>query len=293
MHLPVLKEKVLEIFSPKSNENYIDCTIGEGGHSFSILEKTGPNGKILGIDLNKKILERVEKLAKEKGLEKRLILFEGSFSRLKEIVKKLNFQYVRGILFDLGLNDWLLRESGLGFTFLKDEPLIMRYDGKESLLCAKDILNNWPKEKIRKILFEYGQEKFASEIATEIVKERKKKKIESTFQLVEIIERAVPSFYKRKKIHFATKTFQALRIAVNDELENLKKGLSESRDVLEKGGKIIVICYHSLEDKIVKNFFKAERSLKILTKKPITPSATEIVLNKRSRSAKLRAAEKI
>jgi 16S rRNA (cytosine1402-N4)-methyltransferase len=293
MHLPVLKEKVLEIFSPKSNENYIDCTIGEGGHSFSILEKTGPNGKILGIDLNKKILERVEKLAKEKGLEKRLILFEGSFSRLKEIVKKLNFQYVRGILFDLGLNDWLLRESGLGFTFLKDEPLIMRYDGKESLLCAKDILNNWPKEKIRKILFEYGQEKFAPEIATEIVKERKKKKIESTFQLVEIIERAVPSFYKRKKIHFATKTFQALRIAVNDELENLKKGLSESRDVLEKGGKIIVICYHSLEDKIVKNFFKAERSLKILTKKPITPSATEIVLNKRSRSAKLRAAEKI
>jgi 16S rRNA (cytosine1402-N4)-methyltransferase len=293
MHLPVLKEKVLEIFSPKSNENYIDCTIGEGGHSFSILERTGPKGKILGIDLNKKILERVEKLAKENGLENRLILFEGSFSRLKEIVKKLNFQYVRGILFDLGLNDWLLRESGLGFSFLKDEPLIMRYDGKEYLLCAKDILNDWPKEKIKKILLEYGQEKFAPEIAKEIVKERKKKKIESTFQLVEIIERAVPSFYKRKKIHFATKTFQALRIAVNDELENLKKGLSESKDVLEKGGKIIVISYHSLEDKIVKNFFKAERSLKILTKKPITPSATEIVLNKRSRSAKLRAAEKI
>ena len=293
MHIPVLKEEVLEIFSPKENENFIDCTIGEGGHAFSILERTKPEGKVLGIDLNKKILEEVKRLRRERGLENRLILVEGSFAELKEIVNKTNFEKAEGILFDLGLNDWLLQKSGLGFSFLRDEPLIMRYDGKSSLLTAKEILNNWTGERIRKILKEYGQEKFALRIVKEIIREREKREISSTLQLVEIIKRAVPRWYQRRKIHFATKTFQALRIAVNDEIENLKKGLSQAVEVLEKKGKIIVISYHSLEDRTVKNFFKNEKFLKILTKKPIVPSAKEILINKKARSAKLRAAEKI
>ena len=293
MHIPVLKEEVLEIFSPKENENFIDCTIGEGGHAFSILERTKPEGKVLGIDLNKKILEEVKRLRRERGLENRLILVEGSFAEFKEIVNKTNFEKAEGILFDLGLNDWLLQKSGLGFSFLRDEPLIMRYDGKSSLLTAKEILNNWTGERIRKILKEYGQEKFALRIVKEIIREREKREISSTLQLVEIIKRAVPRWYQRRKIHFATKTFQALRIAVNDEIENLKKGLSQAVEVLEKKGKIIVISYHSLEDRTVKNFFKNEKFLKILTKKPIVPSAKEILINKKARSAKLRAAEKI
>jgi 16S rRNA (cytosine1402-N4)-methyltransferase len=293
MHLPVLKEEVLRIFDPKKNENFVDCTVGEGGHTFSILEKTAPDGKVLGIDWNKEVLEKTKKIAKERGLEKRLILVQDCFANLKEIVERVGFEKIKGILADLGLSSWLLKESNLGFTFLKDEPLIMRYDGNPEKLTAFEILNFWPREKIEKILRDYGEERFAKKIAKEIVNEREKGQIKSTFQLVEIIRKSVPSWYQRRKIHFATKTFQALRIAVNNELENLQRLLCQIPQVLERGGRVIIISFHSLEDKIVKNFLKKERSLKIITKKPIVPSKKEILINKSARSAKLRAAEKI
>ncbi len=232
---------------------------------------------------------------------------------MKQIVKKYRFEPVNGILFDLGMSSWHLEKSGRGFSFQNDEPLIMSYahnekskiksqkskiqiKNKKYFLTAEEIVNKWSREAIERILREYGQERFAKRIAKKIVEERKIKPIKSTFQLVEIVKRAIPKRYQRQKIHPATRTFQALRIAVNDELENFKKGLSQSLEILEKGGRIVTISFHSLEDRICKNFFKEQNQkglLKILTKKPITPSSQEIQKNPRASSAKLRAVEKL
>jgi 16S rRNA (cytosine1402-N4)-methyltransferase len=291
MHLSVLKNEVIEYLDPKPNENFIDCTFGEGGHALEILKRNGPEGKVLGIEIDKELFEICKAKIKE---SKRLILVCDSYSNLKEIVKRERFEKISGILFDLGLSSWHLDESKRGFTFRKNEPLIMSYsqEGK----TAKDLLNELSEKEIYQILKNYGEERFARKIAKEIVKERERKKIETTFQLVEIVKRATPVWYQKRKIHFATKTFQALRIAVNNELENLEKALPQALEVLERGGRLVVISFHSLEDRIVKNFFKKserEGEMKILTKKPISPSQTEIKINKRARSAKLRAGEKL
>jgi len=284
MHIPVLKKEVLQYLDPKPNENFIDCTISEGGHTAAILQKNKPSGKVLGIELDKDIFDKLSLSQTE-----RLILTNDSYTNLKKIVKKHNFKPVNGILFDLGMSSWHLEESGRGFTFLKDELLDMRYS-LESDLTAEEIVNNYSQEEIEKILKEYGEEKFAKRIAREIVKEKRIKAIRTTFQLVEIIKKSIPG--KRTKIHPATRTFQALRIAVNDELNNFKKALFQTVEVLEKGGRIVIISFHSLEDRIVKNFFK-DSNLKVSTKKPVIPSQEEIKINRRSRSAKLRAATKI
>jgi 16S rRNA (cytosine1402-N4)-methyltransferase len=291
MHLSVLKNEVIEYLDPKPNENFIDCTFGEGGHALEILKRNGPRGKVLGIEVDRELFEICK--SKFKKL-KRLILVCDSYSNLKDIVQREKFGKISGILFDLGLSSWHLEESKRGFTFRKDEPLIMSYFQKEK--TAKDLINKLSEREICEILKKYGEERFAKKIAKEIVKERKKKPIETTFQLVEIIKRATPIWYQRKKIHFATKTFQALRIFVNEELENLKIALPQALEILEKGGRLVVISFHSLEDRLVKNFFKENEisgKLKILTKKPISPSQIEIKINKRARSAKLRAGEKI
>jgi len=290
IHKPVLLKETIKWLNVRKNKNYIDCTIGEGGHAIEILKRNGPKGKVLGIEIDP---ELYKKLKKEKL--KRLILVNDSYSNLREIVKKINFKKVYGILFDLGISSWHLEKSDRGFSFLRDEPLIMRYDNREGI-SAKEIINQWPEEQIYQILKNYGEEKFAKNIAKRICKERTKRKIERTSQLVEIIKRAVPRWYLRRRLHFATKTFLALRIAVNKELENLKTALAQALEILEKEGRIVVISFHSLEDKIVKNFFKESEKIgeiKILTKHPIVPSKEEIQINPRSRSAKLRAAIKI
>jgi 16S rRNA (cytosine1402-N4)-methyltransferase len=294
-HVSVLQKEILEIFDPKPNQNFIDCTIGEGGHALAILEKTAPEGKILGIDWDQEMIKSLKSKVETLKLSKRLILVNDSFANLKEIVGKENFKDVEGILLDLGLSSWHLEKSGKGFTFQKDEFLDMRYGGN-SELTAEKILNKWPEKEIEKILREYGQERFAKKISKKIFEERKIKPIRTTLQLVEIIKRATPSWYHHKKIHFATRTFQALRIAVNDELENLKKVLPQAIEILEKDGKLVVISFHSLEDRIVKNFFKenSKKGLcKIMTKKPMRPSDEEIKINPRSRSAKLRTIQKL
>jgi len=294
MHLPVLKKEVLKILDPKPNQNFIDATFGEGGHAISILEKIAPKGKLLALEIDPELFKKGKEL--EKKFLGRLILRNENFSNLKKVVERENFKDVSGILFDLGISSWHLEESGRGFTFKKNEPLMMRYDNDFSKLTAIDVLNNFEEKKIEEILREFGQEKFSKQIAKEIVKERKKEKILTTFQLVEIVRKSLPiKEIKKRKIHFATKVFLALRIFVNQELENLKEGLKGALEIVKKGGKIAVISFHSLEDKIVKNFFKEkekEGRLKILTKKPIVPSASEILINKRSRSAKLRVAIK-
>jgi 16S rRNA (cytosine1402-N4)-methyltransferase len=294
MHLPVLKKEVLEILDPKPNQNFVDATFGEGGHTIEILKRTKPKGKVLALEIDPVLFKKGKNL--ERKFQGRLILKNESFANLKEIVKKENFKEISGVLFDLGISSWHLEESKRGFTFKREEPLIMRYDGDISKLTAKDVLNTFSEKEIEKILKEFGQEKFAKSIAKEIVKERKKKEILTTLQLVEIVRKALPlREIKRRKIHFATKVFLALRIFVNQELENLKEGLKQALEVLNPQGKILVISFHSLEDKIVKNFFKEKEKegvLKILTKKPMVPSISEVLKNKRSRSAKLRVAIK-
>ena len=294
MHIPVLKKEAIEVLNPTGEKNFVDCTFGEGGHTKEILKKKDFFGKVLAIEIDPELYERGKALEKEfKG---RLILKRGSFANLKEILEKENFKNIFGILFDLGISLWHLKESKRGFSFQKDEILIMRYDKNLKDVCAIDVINKFPKRKIEWILKEFGQEKYAKKIASEIEKERKKKKIETTFDLVEVIKKALPKSYQRGKIHFATKTFLALRIFVNQELENLKKALPQAFEVLERGGRLVVISFHSLEDKIVKNFFRIlerEKKAKLLTKKPILPKKEEILFNPRARSAKLRAIEKL
>ncbi|MBZ9572146.1 16S rRNA (cytosine(1402)-N(4))-methyltransferase RsmH [Patescibacteria group bacterium] len=304
VHVPVLQKEVIKYLTPESNQNFIDCTIGEGGHALAIIEKILPKGKLLGIDWNPELIRELKIKYKKARFKKNLILVYDNFSNLKEIVKRYNFKQVLGILFDLGISSWHLKESKGGFSFLKNEPLDMRYNVTHFLrsskscdgLTAEKIINGWSEKKLEKIFKEYGEEKFSRRITREIVENRKVRKIGTTLQLVEIIKRAVPSWYRHKKIHFATKSFQALRIAVNDELKNLEKALPQALEILKPQGKLIIISFHSLEDRISKNFLRDNSKqglLKILTKKPKTPTKAEIFINPRSRSAKLRVAIKL
>lgn len=287
MHIPVLQQQVLEYLDIKPNENFVDATIGEAGHSLAILEKNKPEGKVLGIDIDIKMIERIAR-------NERLILEQSSYINLKNVCEKYNFK-PDGILFDLGMSSWHIDESKKGFSFQKDEPLIMRYDDSPEL-TAKDIVNNWNEKDIEIILSEYGGERFSRKIANAIIKARKITPIETTFELKDIICRAIPQRFRHKGIHCATKSFQAIRIAVNKELDNLNQGLRQAIEILNLDGRIIVISFHSGEDRIVKNFFKDKEKqgiVKILTKKPIKANYKEIKENPRSRSALLRAVIKI
>ncbi len=296
IHTAVLKKEILEGLNPTSNENFIDCTIGEGGHSEDILKRTGPQGKILGIDLDPQQIIASHWL--EAVYKDRVVLASDSYIHLLEIIERKNFGPVNGILLDLGMSSVQLDKAQKGFSFKVDQGLDMRYNDEVGYLTAEKIINDWSEEKIAEVLDEYGEEKYSKKIAKKIVEERKQGRIKTTFQLVEIIKDATPSTYWSKKghIHYATRTFQALRIAVNDELENIKKVLPQAVSILAEGGRLAVISFHSLEDRIVKQFFNNEvkrGTIKILNKKPITASRDEISKNPRSRSAKLRIAIKI
>ncbi len=283
-HQSVLKEEVIDLLKIKKNENYIDCTAGEGGHSKEILKKNGPEGEVLAFEWDKKMYKRL----KAEDYE-RLRLVNKSYVFLKETVEKLNFKPVSGVLLDLGMSTWHIKKSKKGFTFQKEEPLDMRYNN-DTLLTAADIINKWNKKNIEKIIKDYSDEKYAKEIATEIVNNRP---LKTTTDLVEVIKKAVPKNYQNGKINPATRTFQALRITVNAELSNLKEVLPQSFKVLKSGGRIVVISFHYLEDKEVEKFFKKKEGLKIINKKPITPNEEELAQNPSSRSALLRVAEKI
>ena len=294
IHTAVIKKEVLESLDPKRNENFIDCTVGEGGHAEDILKKNGPDGKLLGIDLDPQQIISSHWL--EAIFKDRVTLVNDSYTHLIEIIERKNFQQVNGILLDLGMSSAQLEGTHKGFSFQIDQGLDMRYNDDTGYLTAEKIVNEWPEEKIAEVLEEYGEEKFAKKIAKKIVEQRKLGRIKSTFQLIEIIKDATPLAYWRGKIHYATRTFQALRIAVNDELENVKKVLPQAVSVLAPEGRLAVISFHSLEDRIVKRFFMEEArkgTIKILNKKPITAGRDELGKNPRSRSAKLRVAIKI
>ena len=293
MHVPVLLKEVIDYLNPQVNRNFIDATAGEGGHGSAILKMNGPNGKLLGIEIDSGVYENL----KEKMVEmvERVVLVNDSYINLEKIVKKNDFKPVHGILFDLGMCSWHLDTSGKGFSYLKDEPLDMRFDIKNNLTAA-EIINTWDIKKIEEILREFGEEKYVYRISLAIKEARKKERIIGTQQLVDILKRTLPKNYDNRRIHFATRTFQALRIAVNNELQTIEEGIEQAIKILEPNGRIVVISFHSLEDRIVKNIFREKAKigeLNILTKKPITPCLEEIKNNSRSRSAKLRAAEKI
>jgi 16S rRNA (cytosine1402-N4)-methyltransferase len=306
-HVPVLSKEVIEYLVPKSNENFIDCTIGGGGHAKEILKRTNPNGKLLGIDQDPVAISAAKENLKE--FSKKITLITDNFKNLKEIIYDTGFNKIDGILLDLGISSYELQDVSRGFSFKGSAFLDMRF-GQEGLTAA-DVLNNYKETDLIRIFKDYGEERYARQIAEEIVKQRKISKIIKTDQLVAIIENVYKNKPKPRKIHIATRVFQALRIEVNDELNNLKKVLPVILSLLNKGGRLAIISFHSLEDRIVKQFLKREAKeclcppylpvcqcghhaqLKILTKKVITPSLAEIKANPKSRSAKLRAAVKI
>ena len=297
VHIPVLLNEVIKYLNPKPGENFIDCTVGAGGHSLAILKKNKP-GKLLAIDCDNESLELFKSKIRnsEFSFLHRLTLANDNFRNLKEIVEKYKFHPVNGILLDLGLSSWHIEESKKGFTFRKDEPLGMNFDNRSP--SAAEIINNFSEKSLEEIFSKYGEERYSRRIARRIIEKRKNKPIETTFQLRNIVGEVIP-FSKTRRGNIdrvLARIFQSLRIAVNDELENLKQGLKQSLEILEPGGRLIIISFHSLEDRIVKNFFRDEKiknSLKILTKKPIIADEEEVKNNPRSRSAKLRAAVKV
>lgn len=296
MHIPVLSDEVIRYLDPKPNEHFIDCTVGEAGHALEILKRTSPAGKILGIDLNGETLTIAEQKLKAAGFsENRFQLIQDNFINLQRIVDQRQFGSAQGILFDLGISSEELEHSGRGFSFLKDEPLLMTFRETQDGLTAQKIINEWPENRLEEIFRTYGEERFAARIARNIVEERKRKKIMRTQELVSIIKRSFPGKYRYGNIHVATRIFQALRITVNHELDNLKSALDQALDVLAPGGRMVFISFHSLEDRIVKHFLRHQQknnTVELLTKKPVRPEEDEVKCNPRSRSAKLRAAVK-
>ncbi len=290
MHISVLKKEVLYLLKPNSNENFIDCTAGSGGHTEAILSKNGPSGKVLAIEWDPEVFIKLEEKFKN---EERVVLINESYTLIDEIVKEKNFSPVSGIIFDLGFSSFHVDESKRGFSFMRDEPLDMRYN-KNNPLTAYDILNKSSEKDILYILKKWGEEEFAEKIVHNISVERKKKPIETTRDLVDIIENSIPSSYKKNlKINCATKTFQALRIAVNGEILGIESTLLKALNILEKGGRIGVICFHSGEEKVIKKFLSINKNaIKIITPKPIIPTEEEVNKNIRSRSAKLYVLEK-
>ncbi|HRY52410.1 MAG TPA: 16S rRNA (cytosine(1402)-N(4))-methyltransferase RsmH [Candidatus Portnoybacteria bacterium] len=297
LHIPVLREELIEYLDPQPGDNFIDGTLGAAGHALAILDKTSPDGRLMGFDWDAESLARTKNkvLEESKDLAARIIFINDSYANLKEQVLKNDFNPVAGIVVDLGLSSDQLENSGRGFSFLKDEALDMRYS-LEQELTAREILNHWGEQEIEKVLKEYGEEPFARRVAEEIVKNRKIRSILNTSELVAIVAKAIPQKFQHARIHFATRVFQALRIATNDELGNLQRFLPQALDVLVVGGKLAVISFHSLEDRIVKNFFRDQAKngqVEVLTKKPITAQELEISSNPRSRSAKMRVIKKI
>ena len=313
-HEPVMLDEVLQYLAPGLGKNYIDATLGGASYSLAIASRIG-KGQVLGIDLDESAIANAERLVKQKKI-KNIIIAHDNFANLEQIVfEKFNGHRpeFNGIVFDLGLSSAQLADRYRGFSFSYDTPLVMSFGlleggGKKTVA----IVNSWREKDLARIFREYGEEKFSSRIARAIVTVRIQQEIETTGELVGIIESAIPASYRNKPgIHFATRIFQALRIATNEELSNLERAIAAALKLLSPGGRIVVVSYHSLEDRIVKNFFRREAKgctcpsdlpvcvcgresrLKILTKKPVTPSALEVERNPRSRSAKLRAAEAI
>jgi len=290
-HFPVLLKESVDFLTENGGGIYVDATVGLGGHAYEIL-KRNPKAYLIGIDRDPFALERAGDRLKE--FEGRFSLYQADYSDIDEVLKAEGVEAVDGILMDLGVSMLQLKTPERGFSFKEEAPLDMRMN-PEQKLTAYEVVNRYSERELARIIKEYGEERFAHRIARVIVQYRRKKPIETTLELAKIVESAVPKgFYK--KIHPATKTFQALRIVVNDELESLQIGLKAAIKRLKVGGTVCVISFHSLEDRIVKQTFKSYKLkgiLRVINKKPIRPTQDEIKNNRQARSAKLRCALKI
>ena len=294
IHKSVLLHEVLEGLDLSLGDIALDGTINGGGHSVAICQRIGRNGVLLGMDLDQRALERAKKRLSK--CESTLILENANYRSMADVASKHGIVACNAILLDLGFSSDQLEHSGRGFSFKLDEPLLLTLSDQPEAVAfrARDIVNEWEEEHIADVLYGYGEERFARRIAKRIVEYRADKKIETTKELAEIVRHAVPQWYRFGRIHPATKTFQALRIAVNDEIESLREGLKSAFELCAPGGRIAVISFHSIEDRIVKRAFESmsrEGKGVIITKKPITATPEEIKENPRSRSAKLRIFE--
>ncbi len=291
IHKPVLLKESVKLLTENEGRIYVDCTLGLGGHAKEIL-KQRKDIFLIGIDKDDEVIQIAKENLKE--FEGRFVIYKADFKDFDLVLEEECIDKVDGFLFDLGTS-MLQLKSERGFSFQIDAPLDMRMDTEQTLTAYK-VVNQYSERELARIIKEYGEEKFAKRIARAIVQRRKKKPIETTGELVEVILSAVPEPYKHGRIHPATRTFQAIRIEVNKELESLKEALYKTPDFLNPEARLVVISFHSLEDRIVKHFMKEkerEGIFRILTKKPITPSEEEIKENPASRSAKLRAAERV
>jgi 16S rRNA (cytosine1402-N4)-methyltransferase len=295
-HIPVLRDESIDGLEIKSGDIIIDGTLGGGGHTFEIIRRFGSGVKIIGLDLDHDALDRAKSLIKD--ISHDVVFRTIGFQEMDKVLDELNIVHVDRILLDLGISSFQLEVAGRGFSFMKDEPLLMtmKKDPDASDLTARDIVNTWEEKTIADIIYAFGEEKYSRRIAKVIVEARKEKSIETTFDLVGILDKAVGRSYRGLKIHPATRTFQALRIATNSELTNLENVIENGFNRLSKGGRMAIITFHSLEDRIVKRAFvslKEKGYAHIVTKKPIIPSENEIKENPRARSSKLRVIEKI
>ena len=286
VHVPVLLAEVLQYLAPEPGQIIVDCTLGGGGHAAAILSCLGPSGVLIGLDQDPAMLERAgKKLGKDN-----VRLVHANFARLRDVLDRLGVDRVDGILADLGVSSDQLASADRGFSFRLRGPLDMRLDPTAPGPTAADIVNRSPERELVRILNEYGEERFARRIARAIVDARRREPIRTTEQLAAIVRAAVPPRYERGRIDPATRTFQALRIAVNRELDALRSFLEQLPRCLRVGGRAVVISFHSLEDRLVKQAFANHQLWDRLTKKPVRPSAEEVAVNPRARSARLRAA---
>ncbi len=293
LHYPVMCEEVLNYLELKNGFNVVDATVGLGAHAERILQKIAPDGRLIAIDKDNESLE----LAKSylENYSSKVDFIYSDFRHIDRIVSELNIKRIDAIFFDLGVSSFQFDSQERGFSIKLDGPLDMRMD-RNSYISAYDLINNLTKEEISNILSSFGQERWHNRIANAVVRHREQRPISTTSQLREIVIKSIPYSRPSLKIHPATRTFQALRIAVNRELEALEQALKKSIDLISIGGRIAVICFHSLEDRIVKNNFRLfanSGKAKIITPKPLVPESQEVNENPRSRSAKLRVLERI
>jgi len=308
-HKPVLLKEVLYYLNSKDGDIIFDGTLGGAGHTIEIIKAIAPTGKIIGVDLDSQALSTAA--YKLKNFTDNVILVKDNFANVESILEKLKIKKINGFFLDLGISSNQIEKSGRGFSYVRDERLDMRFSDSSSL-SACSVLNEYTEDKLKEIFYKYGEERWAPRIAKNIVSYRNAKKIKYTGELVDIIRRSVPSYYKnRRKGHPAKRIFQALRIEVNKELESLNKALDRGFELLEGGGRMVIISYHSLEDRIVKEKFigfsgkctcppefpvckcGARKRAEIITKKVVRPLQSEINENPRAKSAKLRALEKL
>lgn len=289
-HEPVLLKETIKNLKIESGKKYIDATLGDGGHTIEILKN---GGKVLGLEINEEALKRAQKRIEDEGFAENFIGVLGNFKNIEELAAKNGFDKVDGIIYDLGYSSFELEDLGVGLSFQKDDPLDMRLD-KSLGVTAGDLVNSLTEKELAHLIREYSDEKLAGRFAGAIVKARSLKKIQTTKELSDIIKSVSPLGYERGRINPATRTFQALRIVVNDEIGNLEKSLPRAARMLLPGSVIVAITFHSLEDKVAKSFGRSARpSIKEILDRPVLPTDEEVQENPRSRSAKMRVFEKI